>query len=142
MLLSGRGDDAQRRAEIDRHSSGPKSSALERNERDRKVDGPPKCRQANFNGSFQDPVRDEWLPWRVSVSAVGGERLDVVPSAVGKEPSKKCSPFESPFDADHPGRCPRPGQERVAGIEGAVFASRLDHVKARGAFVDGRRLLS
>jgi hypothetical protein len=56
VLLSGLGEDAQRGAEIDRHPSSPKSSALETNERDLKVVGPPECRQACLNGEFQDLV--------------------------------------------------------------------------------------
>jgi hypothetical protein len=40
LLLSGRGADAQRGAEIGRYPSGPKSGALKSNERDLEVGGP------------------------------------------------------------------------------------------------------
>jgi hypothetical protein len=60
----------------------------------------------------------------------------------GEEASQECSPFESVVGAEHPRGRGRLRQERVAGIERAVFASRLDHVNAPGAVVDGRRLLS
>ena len=54
LLLSGSSEDAQRGAEIDRHPSGPKSSALESYERDLEVDVPAECRQASLNRDFRD----------------------------------------------------------------------------------------
>ena len=54
LLLPGSGEDAQRGAEIDRHPTSPKPSALKSNERNLKIDAPAESRQAILNRNFRD----------------------------------------------------------------------------------------